>query len=157
MTDTRIRPMVEADVAASITLALGVFDKFVANDCTPEGVASFREWAAPTALADRLRTGAIALVAEQDEQLVGLVEFMGADHLAMLFVDPAVQGEGVGRRLFEEALRRADRVSGHSADVRVHASRYAVPFYRRLGFRETGPERDENGIRYVPMTLTRAA
>jgi hypothetical protein len=32
-----------------------------------------------------------------------------------------------------------------------------VPFYRRLGFRETGPERDENGIRYVPMTLARAA
>ena len=34
----------------------------------------------------------------------------------------------------------------------VHSSPYAVPVYQRLGFTADGPERQEDGIRYTPMT-----
>ena len=151
MSEIEIRPMTEADVEAGIALVRKVFDEYVAPDFPPEGIASFAEWADPAAFADRLRGGYVTLAAFDGERIVGVVAWMPPDHVAMLFVDPAAQGEGVGRRLFEEALRRIRTAHRDLETVHVHASRYAVPFYERLGFRETGPEQEEHGIRYTPM------
>ena len=33
----------------------------------------------------------------------------------------------------------------------VNLSPYAVPIYRRLGFRDTGAEQVVNGLRFTPM------
>jgi hypothetical protein len=41
-----------------------------------------------------------------------------------------------------------------AGQMRAHASRYDVPFYRRLGFEAEGPEGTENGITYVPMVAS---
>jgi len=38
-------------------------------------------------------------------------------------------------------------------DITVHAAPSAVRMYDRLGFRALGPEREQNGIRFVPMAL----
>jgi len=35
--------------------------------------------------------------------------------------------------------------------VTVNSSRFGVPAYERLGFRQTGPERTVNGIVFIPM------
>ncbi len=171
MSEARIRPMTEADVAPGLELVMQVFHRLVAPDFGPEGVASFVEWADHGAFAERLRGGFVDLVAVaddknrveddknrvEDERIVGLIEWMPPDHVAMLFVDPAVQGRGIGRRLFEEALARVRATHPDVETVHVHASRYAMAFYRRLGFRAAGPEQEENGIRYTPVRLEVAA
>jgi ribosomal protein S18 acetylase RimI-like enzyme len=149
--EIRIRPMTEADVEPGIGLVMQVFHEFVAPDLSPEGIASFVAWANPAALAERLRGGQSALVAARGDRIVGLIELMPPEHIAMLFVDTTMQGEGIGRGLFEEGLRRIRAAYPEVKTVRVHASRYAVSFYRRLGFRESGPEREEDGILYTPM------
>ena len=153
MSEIEIRSMNEADVEPGIALVMKVFDGFVAPDYPPEGIASFSEWADPVAFAERLRGGYVDLAAFAGDRVVGVIEWMPPGHVAMLFVDPAMQGQGVGRRLFAEALRRIRAAHPDVMTVLVHASRYAVPFYRRLGFRETGPEQEEHGIRYTPMRL----
>lgn len=145
--------MSDADVGPGIGLVMKVFHEFVASDLSPEGIASFVEWANPAALTERLRGGHLALVAVQSDRIVGLIEWMPPEHVAMLFVDPTEQGEGIGRRLFEEGLRRIRTDHQDLKTIRVHASRYAVSFYRRLGFRESGPELEEDGILYTPMLL----
>ena len=33
----------------------------------------------------------------------------------------------------------------------VNASPYGVPFYHRIGFRDLGPEKQQDGIIYTPM------
>ncbi len=149
--DTQIRPMSETDVELGIELVMKVFNEFVAPDLRTEGIASFVEWANPAAFAERLRGEAVAFVAVNRNRVLGVIEWMRPDHLAMLFVDPSVQGEGIGQRLFEGALHQIRADHQDTRTIRVHASRYAVPFYQRLGFREEEIEQEENGIRYTPM------
>jgi hypothetical protein len=37
--------------------------------------------------------------------------------------------------------------------VTINSSRYGVPAYERLGFRQTGPERAVNGIVFIPLAM----
>ena len=37
--------------------------------------------------------------------------------------------------------------------VTVNSTRYGVPAYEKLGFRQTGPEREVNGIAFIPMAM----
>ena len=67
----------------------------------------------------------------------------------MLLVES--QGRGVGRALFEGALGLCREHPEASGEIRVHASRYAVPVYERLGFAAEGPAQTEQGFTYVPM------
>lgn len=57
-------------------------------------------------------------------------------HLEHLWVDPSAMGTGVGRGLFEEALRRARE--GDARSLEIDSDPYAVEFYRHLGAVECG-------------------
>ena len=69
-------------------------------------------------------------------------------HLALLFVQGAYHGRGIGTRLFQ---RMAEDFSGRS--LTVNAAPSAVGFYERLGFRATAEEQTVHGISFVPMRL----
>ena len=91
----------------------------------------FLRYAQPAALAERgLRSGTV-LVAEEGERLVGMLELRDLDHIAMLFVE--TPGQGIGGRLLEGSLEICRESKPCVEKVTVHASRYAVPIYRRFG------------------------
>ena len=69
----------------------------------------------------------------------------------MLFV--TLQGRGVGKELFRRAAARCKEVHPELAEITVNSAPGAVDAYGRLGFKETGPEQVENGIRFVPMVF----
>jgi predicted N-acetyltransferase YhbS len=60
------------------------------------------------------------------------------DHwvLEHLWIEPASQGQGIGRSLVEYALAVVSAV--RPGAVRLTADPFAVPFYRRLGARPVG-------------------
>lgn len=62
-------------------------------------------------------------------------------YFGLLAVDPSRQHRGLGRHLIDEAENHA-RASGCNAmDIRIVNLRAELPpFYRRLGYRETGTE-----------------
>lgn len=111
----------------------------------PEGRAVFRRFAAPEAMRARLAGTNEGWVAVHDGRIDGYVE-MDADHLRMIVVDPALQGRGLGLRLMCHVL---DRRRGRT--VTLNSAPNADGFYRRIGFRPTGPRQEENGIVYTPM------
>lgn len=142
-----LRPGEELAVCA---LVASVFDRFVAPDLGPEGVAEFYRFANPVAMAARSGPGQILFVAEQEGVLVGVLELRG-HHLALLFV--SLTGRGVARELLRLAVHECRRRRPGTTAFTVNSSLYAEPVYRKLGFQRTAPPRTINGIVHVPMSL----
>ncbi|HEY7374745.1 MAG TPA: GNAT family N-acetyltransferase [Polyangia bacterium] len=83
----------------------------------------------------------VTLVAELDGRLAAFAQLdVAAAALRALFVDPALQGRGLGRALLAAVEARA-RAAG-CPRIRGAMSLNAVPFYERAGFRSAdGPAR----------------
>lgn len=144
--DIRVRKAETADaatIAALVNQAFSVERFFVAGDRTDE--EEVRE------LLDR---GGF-LCAEVDRELVGCVylEVRGArGYFGMLSVSPSRQKAGIGRLLVErtEAFFRAAGCAAVDIKI-VHLRSDLPPYYRALGYRETGT------APFVADSLTQAA
>jgi hypothetical protein len=69
--------------------------------------------------------------------------------LMQVAVDPARQGEGIGRRLVEYAENRAREV-GYSQII-MHAMLSVVHFYEKAGYKQEGDLFEEQGITFAKM------
>ena len=150
-----LRYMKQGEEGEVCALAIRVFDKFVAHEFPPEGIAEFLRYAQPAAMAERSKAENTVFVAEEADHFVGMLELRGFGHIAMLFVD--TPGRGVGKKLVQQALEFCRKRAPGVDAIRVHASRYAVPIYSKMGFEAEGSERTENGITYLPMVFRRGA
>jgi GNAT superfamily N-acetyltransferase len=83
-------------------------------------------------------------LAEDVDGLIGcvFVELRGERaYFGLLAVDPARQHRGLGRRLIEESENHALAAGCRVMDLRIVSVRAELPpFYRRLGYVETGTE-----------------
>jgi GNAT superfamily N-acetyltransferase len=143
-----IRPFVPADAWAVSALIGGVFDEHVAPTFAPEGIAGFRNYVRPEALAGRAASHR-TYVAWQGQLAVGVIEIRGGDHVSLLFVRTSAMGLGIATALMaraEEACRAAGRDRLH-----VHSSRNAQSFYEGLGFEAVDEPQTTQGFAYVPM------
>lgn len=121
-----IRPARVDDLPAISAVCLAAFTAAVAPSLSAAGIATFGNVAAADAFGERLDGDNHILVAEQDDRIVGVVELKEGRHLAMLFVDPGCQGQGVGHALFEAVLPHL-----RTPALTVRASLNAVPTYLR--------------------------
>ena len=89
-------------------------------------------------LDDAFSTGGFLVVATSDERVLGALAmlrtgmrgYIPANLLLFVAVDPSTRGQGLGRRIVEQALVRAD------GDVKLHVE-YDNPakrLYERIGF-----------------------
>ena len=146
---TRIRAAHVDDLPAISAVCMAAFTSAVAPMLTAEGIATFGTVAAASAFAERLQGDNHILVAEKAGQVVGVVELKAGQHLAMLFVAPELQGQGIGRALLRAVL---PQVRGPQMTVR--ASLNAVPAYEHYGFVLDGEVGQFNGLIYQPLVLT---
>lgn len=141
------------DAEAAMAVVTTSFTTCVAPDYTQEG----RDLFARVVTADYLRSlpfrRGFTLVATLDHKIVGMCAFRDGHHITLFFVLPDHQGRGIGRQLFEAALRRLREQTPSATRVEVHSSPIAVPVYEALGFQATGAMKEDNGIRYLPMAL----
>lgn len=145
------RPMEPADAPAVSRLILDSFAEFIAAEYSAEGRDEFTRYAQPEALADRLGSNHFVLVALAGDGPAGVIELRDSDHVSLLFVDRRFQRHGIARELLRRALTLVRPAKPGLDRVTVNSSRFGVPAYERLGFRQTGPERSVNGIVFIPM------
>ena len=97
----------------------------------------------PGRVRDMLRTGKF-LLAEEGGALIACVyvEIRGErGYFGLLAVDPARQGKGLGQKMVEEAEDYARAAGCAFMDLLIVNLRPELPpFYRRLGYVETGTE-----------------
>jgi ribosomal protein S18 acetylase RimI-like enzyme len=94
------------------------------------------------------------LVAGTGLRVAGFLALVGGDgHVGGLFVAPADQGRGIGRRLVEAAAGRRGALT-----VEVYAANAgARAFYASLGFRATGSRaEDDRGRPHALIAMSRA-
>ena len=152
MTDLiNYRPMEPTDAKAVSRLILDSFTEFIAGEYSEEGCAEFTMHVQPEALVERSKSNHFVLVAMSGKLPVGVIELRDNDHVSLLFVDSQHQRHGLARQLLMRALSIVRPAKAGFERVTVNSSRFGVPVYERLGFRQTGPERSVNGIVFIPM------
>lgn len=128
----------------AVELVWNTFMKYEAPDYSEEGIATF----AKEAIRNEKFLNMIVLYgAYEEEQLLGVIATRKeGNHIALFFVDGAFHGQGIGRRLFNVVLENstADKIT-------VNSSPYAVAVYHHLGFVDTEPEQNFEGMRFTPM------
>ncbi|PXV59198.1 putative acetyltransferase [Dyella jiangningensis] len=73
-----------------------------------------------------------------------------AHHVEALFVNPALHGQGLGRRLLDEVIAEAPSRPAWTTDVNEQNPR-ALRFYRRYGFVEIGRSELDGSGRPFPL------
>ncbi|QNH06653.1 GNAT family N-acetyltransferase [Pseudomonas sp. B11D7D] len=144
-----IRAVQAEDLQAFSEPCMRSFMTTVAPSLSAEGVASFTQIAATTSLAERLQDDNLMLLAAHEGCPFGYIELKQGQHLAMLFVEPSQQRQGIGRQLLQAALAhvRADTLT-------VKASLTSVNAYEHYGFVCTGEVGQSAGLVFQPMLLT---
>ena len=147
------RLMRSGEETAVCDLVSRVFAEFVAPDYTDEGIREFMNYAEPNRMVERSQGNHFALVATLLREIVGVIEVRDHTHISLLFVDPRYQRIGIGTELLQRSLEICRSHKPALSEITVNSSPYAVPVYRKLGFRERGAEWEVKGIRFVPMVL----
>ena len=138
-----IRRLSQDERPAALNLAWRVFSEYESPDYSAEGTEEFRK-----CLHDEEYLSGITHIGAFDgDRLIGELGFRPAkDHVCFFFVDGDYQRMGVGTKLFRYLQRE------HPGEtITINSSPYGLPFYRSLGFQETGPEQTVHGIRFTPM------
>ncbi|MFJ4371090.1 GNAT family N-acetyltransferase [Pseudomonas japonica] len=142
----QIRKITHEDLPSANALCLESFMLAVAPSLSAQGVDTFTKIAAQKALAERMASDNLMLVCVAEGTLAGLIELKEGRHVTMLFVAPAWQRRGVGKRLMNSALEQA-----RANVVTVRASLSSVAAYERYGFALAGEVDEIAGLIYQPM------
>ena len=153
MSEISYRLMKPDDADAVSALVLSSFEEYIASEYTPLGLEEFRKYASAEALKERAIQDHFTVVASTADGLAGMLEMRQNNHVALLFVDKPFHRKGVAHALLDYALGEARHHEPDAERVTVNSSRYGVPAYEKLGFRQTGPERAVNGIAFIPMAM----
>ena len=138
-----IKKLTQSEKRMAMDLAWEVFIEFEGPDYPQEGTDHFRSFIDNTEMVGELEVyGAF-----DGKILAGMIALRSSgSHISLFFVRKTYQQRGIGKRLFETAIR-----SGHAETITVNSSPYAIGIYRRLGFTAVTGEKTENGIRFTPM------
>ena len=155
MADVTYRSVEAGEAEELHRLVMRAFDEFVAPDLPEGGREHFNEYASPARLgAPERRQETVAAVSDGRPVGVGRVgRRYEVPHIDLLFVEKEMHGQGVAREIVRRLLEIARRDDPAAERVTVNATRYAVPFYARVGFEARGEERVEGGIISTPMEI----
>lgn len=126
-----IRRATDKDAEAVSRVIIAALRETNARDYTPDIIARVEQSFSPPAMLEFFRRRQV-FVAVIGERLVGTASLDG-ETVRSMFVDPLLQGHGIGRRLMLE-VEQAARADG-VATLTVPSSVTAEAFYARLGFR----------------------
>lgn len=127
------RPATESELAALWSLRTRAVRIGCAAHYPPEVIATWAAAPPPASMPLLLRAGG-GIVAEEEGKMLGYALLDGdTGEVDAVFVEPALQGHGIGQGLLA-TLEAMARVQGLDT-MFLSASLNAVPFYRRAGFR----------------------
>ena len=134
-------------------LSWKTFLEFEGDVYSPEGIRNFEDFITDSGLKRLFLMGAYQVMAAYEgSKIIGIISLRNENHISLLFVDRNYHKRGIGRALVL-AMAEYARAEMGQKKLTVNASPYGVEFYHRLGFTDTEPEKQQNGIIITPMEL----
>jgi putative acetyltransferase len=129
---TALRPYLPSDAAHLADIFRASIEELTGDDYSQEQQEAWASSADDlTTFAERLGSR-LTLVATLNGSVVGFIALEGADKVDMLYVHPAVAGQGIGRLLLDAVEKLA--ASRGTARLKVEASDSASGFFQHRGF-----------------------
>jgi putative acetyltransferase len=126
-----LRPYLPADAPLLAEIFRASIEELTAEDYSEAQRGVWAAAADDPAFSARLAQG-LTLVATLGGLVVGFVSLKGADHIDLIYVHPAVAGQGIGAMLCD-AVERLTAARG-TARLTADASDTARGFFERRGF-----------------------
>lgn len=147
----QVRKAQPDDWENAMELAFRTFLKYEAKEYGPEGIRNFAEFVTDESLKKMFLQGNyLMFVAVEGEKIIGLISLRSGNHISLLFVDDKYHRRGVGTALVKY-LQSYMLFYTKQERLTVNAAPYGIPFYHRIGFKDTGLETKKDGIIYTPM------
>jgi 8-oxo-dGTP diphosphatase len=138
------------DVRPALELALQVFMKYQAPEYEPNGVVNFKNYCIEDkTYINSLSCGKnVMLIALDKDNIVGMIAERD-NEILLLFVKESYHKKGIATVLLSDMicllkLQGQDRMT-------LDSSTYALPFYLKYGFKQTGETRNHYGCVVTPM------
>ncbi|MGB2578513.1 GNAT superfamily N-acetyltransferase [Elusimicrobium simillimum] len=149
----KIKELPLEDLNRALTLVWVVFSEFQAPGYSEEGVNHFKNIVLKEEkVREYILACALTMFACYDgENIIGVAAVRVPAHIMFLFVDKEHHRRGVARGLFEAILAA---YKNKTDEITVNSSPYALEAYHKLGFVDTEPEQEDDGIKYTPMKYT---
>ena len=147
-----IYTMVKGEEQETYELIVRVFHKYVAPVYSKDGIDKFLGMLSPDGL-NGMSSGqsSFVILAKEKSKIIGMLSVINESHIALIFVDPEHQGNGIGNHLIDEAIRKCLNRNPDLSEVTVSSSPNSKSFYEKAGFEVLGDEINEEGMRYTPM------
>lgn len=131
--DFALRPFLPADAPLLAEIFSASIEELAAEDYSPEQVHAWIAAAADEAAFGRRLAARLTLVATHGGEPVGFAALEGTERVDLLYVHPAVAGQGVGFLLLDALEKLA--VARGAGKLRAEVSDNALDFFTRNGFR----------------------
>ncbi|MFX0126358.1 MAG: GNAT family N-acetyltransferase, partial [Candidatus Hodarchaeota archaeon] len=140
------RLMESGEEAEGCELVIQVFDKFISELYSEEGVREFLRYVKPLLFILRSKANHFVLIAKEQEKIIGMIEVRNYTHIPLFYVHQKFQQKGVGKELLRRALEICLEHKLELLEITVNSSPNAVVIYENLGFVKAGSEQLRNGI-----------
>ena len=148
-----IRPATIEDIIAISELVVSCTNQYIAPSLSQAGLDRLIDAMAVECQRKRINGDFRFFVATDSNDIVGTSAINPPDHLYYLFVKTGFQGRGIGQKLLQVACSHVAQQTDPT-QITVNSSLNSIEFYRRYGFVETGPVKNDQEVVFQPMRLT---
>ena len=143
----------ESDLASITILIRTTFTVDAIPGWTRETLQTIYEENEGERLRKSVDSAAHACVAMSGEETVGYIHFSRPHLLAIIAIDPKMQGRGLGSNMLERAISEVSATNPDTELLQLSATERSEPFYSKHGFYPISPMLDVEGRRFVRMAL----
>ncbi len=148
----KLRAFKISDTFSTAKLVYDTFKFFNSRDGDKEAVKRYLYKFDPKKDLDKIKKqfskSEIFFVATQNDKIVGMIRGR-RDRFVNLFVNAKCHKKNVGRKLVERYEKECTKRG--SQEIKISSSVYAIPFYKKLGYKKTTGIRNFKGLKIQPM------
>lgn len=150
MASITIRQAVIADSKIISDLIARNAQSLLLDEFEEGGLDFFLRTVEHRAIRDYMEQGFSYLVAQEGNDIVGVIAMKDYSHMFHLFVDEQHQHKGIAKKLWQ-AIYEHSLKQGNRGKFTLNSTTYALPVYERWGFSTIDEQQCRHGIKYTPM------